>query len=113
MPPQPVEFLPANHAVQRLGEPIRAALSHAQESVIARAFPNARAFCARVLGDLKLSVSVPANLTKRPVTDISELPFAELGQFWRAQLVANGMPESAVPLHTINLAHRSQLVRAY
>lgn len=108
-----LEFLPVNHAVQRLGDTIRAALIHAQQSVITRTFPDARSFCARVLDDLKLSVPVPSGLGGQPVTDISDLPFAELEQFWRDQLLSNGMPESAVPLHTINLSQRTQLVRAY
>ena len=109
----PVEFIPAGHAVQRIGPVPMAALEEAQRNVVHRAFPDAAGFCARVLDDLKLSVRPPGGLAGRPVADVCDLPAADLTAFWRRVLRGAGVPEaSAGPLST-NLKQRSQVVRAF
>lgn len=108
-----VEFLPANHAVHRINADVRAGLLRAQHAVITRAFPEARSFCAHVLDALKLRLPLPTGLADKPVTDISDLSFVRLREFWRIPLTVAGTPEDAAELHAFNLAQHSQLVRAF
>ena len=108
-----LDFLPANHAVQRLGPTPLAALQMAQESVVVRAFADAHAFVERVATDLRFAVTPPHALRGRPVTDISDLPSASLVAFWRNLVAASGVPEASVGPLAAGLAQRSQLVRAF
>ena len=108
-----VEFLPPNHAIQRIGADTRADLVRIQSNVIVRAFESAHAFCSRVLEDLKLAIEIPEDLRQSQATEISDLPFADLRNFWMRLVIAAGTPESAAAIHAFNLAQRSQLVRAF
>jgi hypothetical protein len=108
-----VEFLPTNHAVHRISAEARAGLVRAQLAIVTRAFPEAYSFCARVLDDLKLNLPLPPGLRNRPATDIADLSFSELRDFWNGCVMAAGTPESAANLHSYNLSQHSQLIRAF
>ena len=108
-----IEFLPANHAVQRINAEARTMLVKAQQAVITRAFPDAHSFCARILHDLRLDINLPDDLRDKPVTGVSDKSFTELRAFWYESVVSAGIPESAAGLHVVNLAQHSQLVRAF
>lgn len=108
-----IEFLPVNHAVQRINAQARADLAKAQREVITRAFPDAHSFCCRVLNDLRLDLEVPDELRDKPVTDVADGSFVELRSFWRRLVIIASIPENAADLHVFNLAQHSQLVRAF
>ncbi len=108
-----IEFLPANHAVQRIGQDIRGAMVAAQHNVITRAFRNAREFAERVCNDLKVDLQLPGRLEDSPVATISDLSFSELSAMWTRILRASSVPDSAISSHALNLSHRTQLVRAF
>lgn len=108
-----IEFLPPNHAVQRIGKDVRSALAEAQQSAVSREFGDAQDFALRVCDDLKLNLRLPAAFKAGPVTALSDLPFADLIGLWSDILVTNDVPASAVAAHAGNLAHRTQLVRAF
>ncbi|TPL07587.1 hypothetical protein FJ938_11135 [Mesorhizobium sp. B2-4-14] len=108
-----IEFLPPKHPAQRVGEAFKADLIRAQRSIIGRAFPNAGAFCLRVLDDLKLAITVPKELFDRPVSDVADLDFGDLSDMFRNLVKAAGIPDSASQLHAQNLSRRAQLLRAF
>lgn len=114
MPAAPlIEFLPPAHAAQRIGVELRQALVGAQRNVITRDFADAFAFAERVCGELKLGLRLPENFRERAVTDVSDLTFAELTANWTAILRDNDVPAAAIAGHASNLAHWTQLVRAF
>lgn len=108
-----VDFLPAGHAVHRLGPAPIAALEAAQRDAVSCVFPTAHAFCERVLNDLRLDIRAPDGLTDRPVTAISDLSSVDLTIFWRELLAASGVPEASVGSLAVSLTQRSHLVRAF
>lgn len=108
-----VEFLPSNHAVQRIGADLRQSLIAAQGSVITREFQTAAVFAERVCSELKLNLALPDRLLDQQVTELSDLAFADLTGLWTSVLEANDVPASAVAGHAFNLAHWTQLVRAF
>lgn len=108
-----LEFLPANHPIQRINPDIRARLVAAQKNVFPRAFPNAREFVARVVTDLKLSLTIPLGLEDKEASEIADLPFNDLVAFYEPLLKGAGVTGTTANLHAINLAQRTQLVRAF
>lgn len=108
-----IEFLPANHAAQRVGPEVREGLIRAQRSTISRSFGNAHSFTKHVCNDLKLELKLPDKFKGDPATRISDLPFADLSAVWTRILRNNGIPDSALPGHASQLSHRTQLVRAF
>lgn len=109
----PIEFLPLKHPAQRANDNFRAELIRAQQSIIARAFPDAASFCGRVFDDLKLVIAVPADLSNQPVSAVADLDFGDLNAFFLALVKGAGIPESAAEMHAQNLSRRAQLLRAY
>lgn len=108
-----LEFLPANHAVQRIGPAALEALKRAQTNVMPRAFGDAREFCLKILSDLKIDVEPSQDLVARPATEVSDLHLSDLKEFWSEMVQKAGIPESGAILTADNLAQRSQLVRAF
>jgi len=108
-----IEFLPARHPAQRIGDALRAELVRAQRSIISRSFADAGEFCARVFADLRLAIDVPAGLNGQPVEAVANLPFADLEGLFATALANVGMPESGIVLSATNLARRAQLLRAF
>jgi hypothetical protein len=108
-----VQFLNPRHPIHRINPEVVERLERAQLNVFDRSFGNALEFCNRVLADLKLAISLPQSLADRPATDISELPFADLREFYLAHLAAGGVTGTTAELHALNLSQRTQLVRAF
>jgi len=108
-----IEFLPAGHAAQRIGAELRQALVEAQQKVITREFRHAFDFAERVCAELKQDLKLPDDLRDHPVTDFSDLPFTDLIARWTEILIHNGLPAAAVAGLASNLAHWTQLVRAF
>lgn len=111
--PGSIEFLPPAHAVQRIGAEVRGALIQAQQVIITRAFASASDFVSTVCDDLKLSLDLPAELADQDPTAVSDRDFSSLTSWWGGILLANHVPASALSAHALNLAHRTQLVRAF
>lgn len=108
-----LEFLPPRHPAQRIGAGLRADMIRAQRSTIDRSFANAGDFGQRVFDDLKIAVAIPAELNSEPVQAIADLPFADLQLLFGRVLADAGTPDSAIALHSTNLARRAQLLRAF
>lgn len=113
IPPLHLKFVAAGDPIQRINEEIRARLVEAQDNVIHHAFQNAADFYARVFDDLRLSLTVPAELRDKPVQDVSDLPFTELRQSFMPILEAAGSTGQSARIHAVNLAQRTHLVRAF
>jgi hypothetical protein len=92
---------------------LRRSLILAQRSVITREFSDAYVFAERVCQELKLVLSIPGRLRDCQVGAFSDLPFAYLVENWTSVLRDNGLPEPSVAGHASNLAHWTQLVRAF
>ncbi len=108
-----VDFLPAKHPIQRINPEIRGRLVGAQQSIFQRAFPDALAFVERVVQDLKLAIALPAGLKDEPASKIGDMTFPEVISFYEPLLKKSGISGTALNLHSINLAQRTQLVRAF
>ena len=108
-----LEFLPERSAVQRVNPEIRAGLLDAQHVSITRVFSSAAQFCTRILDDLNIKIGLPDSLISHPATDIADLSFTELRDFWMKLVLAAGTPKFGADIHAFNLAQRSQLVRAF
>lgn len=108
-----IEFLPANHPIQRINPEVRAKLVAAQKNIFPRAFPNALTFVERVVSDLKLSLSLPASLKDQAAAEIADKPFAEVVAFYEPLLKEAGIKGTTLNLHAFNLGQRTQLVRAF
>lgn len=106
-------FLSPRHQVQRIGVNLLAELIRAQDSTINRSFSNSAEFCIRVFDDLKIAIPVPAELSGESVQAVANLGFAELESLFGKMLADAGTPESAIAMHSTNLARRAQLLRAF
>lgn len=108
-----LQFFQPRHPIHRLSDDLKAELTLAQGAIITNAFPDAAAFCQRVLSDLKMAIAPPAGLIGKPVSDVSDLEFADLVAFFDGLLLAEGTPASASSMQAENLSRRAQLVRAF
>jgi hypothetical protein len=108
-----VEFLPSNHAVQRINREVQASLVHVQQNAFTRAFPDAHAYCTRVLEDLRIGIPLPEELRDKPATDVSDLTFADLEKLWSQLVRAAGTQEPGAGMLAASLAQHSQLLRAF
>lgn len=107
------KFFPARHPVHRLSDEMKADFVRAQDSVLSVAFPDAFSFCERVLADLKLSITPPAELRGKPASAVADLELADLEDLFDSILRSAGLPESARNMHSENLSRRAQLLRAF
>lgn len=108
-----LQFFQLRHPIHRLSDDLKAELVKAQSAIITKAFPDAAAFCQRVLSDLKMSIAPPPELTGKPVSEVSDLEFSDLVAFFEGLLVSSETPASATRMHAENLSRRAQLVRAF
>ena len=88
-------------------------MEQAQANLFLRSFPNALTFAQRVLDDLKLSVSVHPELADQPASALGERPFLELQSFYKTVLESAGITGTSSAIHAVNLAQRTQLIRAF
>jgi hypothetical protein len=108
-----LNFLPARHPINRINPSVLARLEQAQESLLSSAFPNALEFGQRVLADLKLDLPLPAELAGEPASSLSDRPFPELEEFYSNTLALAGVVGTTAKIHALNLAQRTQLLRAF
>jgi hypothetical protein len=62
---------------------------------------------------LKISIAPPQSLADTAASGLGDKPLKELVGLYSEMLRGSGVPEQAVPLQATNLAHRTQLLRAY
>lgn len=112
-PPRRILFVSDRNPIHRVNEEVLARLVSAQENTIDRAFPDAASFYARIFDDLKLSLSVPDGVSEMPVQDVSDRPRKELIHDFVSMLEDTGVTGQSARIHAVNLAQRTQLVRAF
>ena len=109
----PILYLPPEHSLHGLPEPLRSKFAAAQRNLIHLEFPSAGAFCARVFDDLRISVSYPQDLADKPVGELVDLPYRKLSQLMLGILQQAGVPEPSVDSLSKTIAQRFQLLRAF
>lgn len=105
--------VPGNNALNRLSEPLKERIVAAQSAALESEFPSASDLCSRALADLKIAISPPRKTAELPASELGDKPAKELVGFYSNVLTKAGVPEQAVSLQAANLAHRTQLLRAF
>lgn len=108
-----VQYFPQRHPIHRLSDDLKGEFIRAQQSVLPVAFPNAFSFCERVLSDLKLAITPPAEMKGVPATAVADLELADLVALFDKMLRSAAIPDSARQMHADNLSRRAQLIRAF
>jgi hypothetical protein len=108
-----LRFVSDRNPIQRINADVRALLVQSQDNVIGRAFPEAGTFCAKIYDDLKLALRVPSRLKEQPVEKLSDRSFSELQEFFLPILARAGITGQTAHIHSVNLAQRVQLTRAF
>lgn len=106
-------YLPSNHPLHRLPEPLRGKLAAAQRNLIHLEFPTAGSICAKVFDDLRIQVKSPPELSEKPVEEFVDQPFGELSKLMLSVLLKAGIPEPSVDGLAKTIAQRFQLLRAF
>jgi hypothetical protein len=105
--------VPAGHPLNRLSEPLKQRIVAAQSDALQAQFRSAHELCAAALSDLKIAIKPPRSATGLPASDLGDKPAKELVSFYSGILASEGVPEQAISLQAANLAHRTQLLRAF
>jgi hypothetical protein len=108
-----INFFPASNPIQGLNETLKARMMRAQADRFEKEFRTAADLCARVLGDLRIALKVPARVKDMAAGDLADRPLSKLRLFYFDVLKAAGVPEQAITLQAANLAQRTHLVRAF
>ncbi|MBI3444407.1 MAG: hypothetical protein HY055_03375 [Magnetospirillum sp.] len=108
-----LQFFPQRHPIHRLSEEMKREFVRAQQSVLPVAFPSAFSFCERVLSDLKLAITPPAEMKDKPAAAAADLELADLVTLFDGMLRSANIPNSARQMHADNLSRRAQLIRAF
>lgn len=103
----------AGNALNRLTEPLKQRIVAAQTDALESEFQSAHDLCARALADLKIAIGPPLETRRQPASDLGDKSAEELVDFYADILARNAVPEQAIPLQAANLAHRTQLLRAF
>jgi hypothetical protein len=103
----------AGHALNRLSEPLKQRIVAAQSDALEMEFGSAHELCARALSDLRIAIKPPRSTTALPASDLGDKPAKGLVTFYSSILSSNAVPEQAISLQAANLAHRTQLLRAF
>jgi hypothetical protein len=109
----PILYLPPEHPLHKLPDPLREKLASAQRNLIQLEFPTAGAICARVFDELRMRVVTPADLVDQPVGAVVDLPFQKLSQLMLGILQRADVPEASVDSLSKTIAQRIQLLRAF
>ena len=109
----PILYLPPEHSLHGLPEPLHSQFAAAQRNLIHLEFPTAGAICARVFDDLRISVNYPEDLAGKPVGELVDLPYRKLAQLMLGILQRAGVPEPSVDSLSKTIAQRFQLLRAF
>ncbi len=105
--------VPRGHALNRLSAPLKQRIAAAQSDALEADFGSAHELCARVLSDLRIAVKPARSLSGWPASDLGDKPGKELVALYSEMLMQSGVPEQAISLQAANLAHRTQLLRAF
>ena len=112
-PPRRIRFVSDRNPIQRINEEVLGRLIAAQDNIVEHAFPNAADFYGRVFDDLKLSLTVPDGMKEQLAHDVSDRPFRELIRDFISMLKDAEITGQSARIHAVNLAQRTQLVRAF
>ncbi len=113
MTPRRLRFVSDRNPIHRVNEEALARLVAAQENTVEHAFSDAAGFYARIFDDLKLSLAVPDGVQEKPVQDVSDRSYKELIHDFVSMLGDSGVTGQSARIHAVNLAQRTQLVRAF
>jgi hypothetical protein len=108
-----VLYLAPESPINNLSEVLKKKLIRAQGNAVEKEFDSAGALAERVLGDTRISVSLPQTLYQQNVRHLSDQKLKELMQFFGELLRAEGVAPQAVHHNAANLAERLQLVTAF
>ncbi len=112
--PPRLRFVGARNPVHRVNPDALSKLRKAQSEVFSRAFPSAAEVLEEALADVKIDVPVPSAYSDIRPEDIGESPFARLYQACRRLVIDGGVnADEIVHLHSLNLAQRVHLIRAF
>ncbi len=106
-------YVGEKNPIQRISEDVRRKLVAAQRSAFLLSFKSSADLCKRIFSDLKLSLAPPADLQDRPAEYLAGMPFTELYEYFSNLLAGEGVSGETAHLHAINLAQRTQLIRAF
>ena len=105
--------VPAEHVLNRLPEQLKARMVASQSDALNSEFKNGYELCSRVLSELKIGIAPSGSLKNVAATDLGDKPLKELVGVYSRMLARSGVPEQAILLQAANLAHRTQLLRAF
>lgn len=112
-PQRRLRFVSDRNPIQRINEDVLARLIAAQANIVEHAFSDGAEFYARVFEDLKLSLAVPDDANEQPVQSVTDRPFSELVQDFIPILNEAAITGQSARIHAVNLAQRTQLLRAF
>ena len=105
--------VPVQHPLNLVPDTIKERIIAAQSDAIETEFPSAKELCARAFSDLKIALSPPEDSAEISAAALGDRTSAELVALYSAILDAGRVPEQAISLQAANLAHRTQLLRAF
>lgn len=108
-----LRFVADRNPIQRINPDVLLRMIAAQDNVVEHAFTNAAEFYGRIFDDLKLSMAVPDRMKEKPVQEVSDQSFSDLVSEYTEMLESAGMSGQSGRIHAVNLAQRTQLVRAF
>ena len=108
-----IKYLPAAHPIQAVNENLKKRLIRAQSNLLELEFGSAGQLIEKVLSDLRIMCGVPLPFYDSSLSEITNQTYGDLTRFFRALLSKADFPEQSIPLHSVNLAQRLQLVQAF
>ena len=113
MPMDIIKFLRRNHKLQSVNSDLKKRLIRAQSNLLNLEFASAGHLIEKTFSDLRITCSVPRKLHDRPLSEITNQTYGELTRVFRTLLSKAGFPEQSIPLHSVNLSQRLQLIQAF
>lgn len=108
-----VLHVPRKHPLNSLKGSLRERFVQAQGEMIDTEFHNAAEFMNKVFDDLKVKLTVPHFMRDENVLSVADLTHKKLVALFANLLRENSVPDQAIRLQAINLAHQVQLLRAF
>ena len=108
-----IKYLPAAHRIQAVDENLKKRLIRAQSNLLELEFGSAGQLIEKVLSDLRIMCRVPLPLYDSSLSEITNQTYGDLTRLFRGLLSKADFPEQSIPLHSVNLAQRLQLVQAF
>lgn len=108
-----IQYLSPDNPAHRINDVLRGQIERAQQNLLPMRFSNAHEFLSRVLQDARLTISAPAELRERPLTDITNLRPKQLLAMVRGLLLGGDVPEQMVNHQAAAVAERIRLLTAF